>query len=98
MTASSPQTRKAMLQLLKHLAEQGGQSEAKERVLSQLVSEGWEEHPVRPGSWLRYCGGASQQYIVHTPYYGKYNTKHSAVMALKKQGVDKAYIARFVTV
>ena len=107
----STATMKPLLKLLKRLVEQGSSPEAKEKVLGQLEEQGWQEHPGLPAGWLRRKkegketieyptpgGFVCYQYLVHHPFFGKFNTKYAAVSGMRKQGLDKGYMARFVAV
>ena len=102
------QTTKQLLKLLRYLVEKGtGQEEAKERVVNQLLADGWAHDPALPPGWLqrhkakggkelpKYPLDEATQYLSYSPAFGKYNTKSSAVMALKRQGMGKACLAKF---
>ena len=102
------QTTKQLLKLLRYLVEKGsGQEEAKERVVNQLLADGWTHDPALPPGWLqrhkarggkealKYLLDEATHYLSYSPAFGKYNTKSAAVMALKRQGMSKACLARF---
>ena len=102
------QTTKQLLKLLRYLVEKGsGQEEAKERVVKQLLADGWTHDPALPPGWLqrhkarggkealKYLLDEATHYLSYSPTFGKYNTKSAAVMALKRQGMSKACLARF---
>ena len=102
------QTSKQLLKLLRYLVEKGsGQEEAKERVVNQLLADGWTHDPALPPGWLqrhktkvgkempKYLHDEPTHFLSYSPAFGKYNTKSAAVMALKRQGMGKACLARF---
>ena len=102
------QSSKQLLKLLRYLVEKGsGQEEAKERVVKQLQADGWTQDKALPSGWLqrqknkvgkeapKHLTEEVTHYLSYSPTFGKYNSKAAAVMALKKQGMSKACLARF---
>ena len=89
---------KSLLKLLRYLVETGGTLEARDKVLDQLRAQGWAEHPSLPGGWMRMRGedGLGFHYLRFSPAVKKYKSQGAALGALRKQGLGRSWLARFV--
>jgi len=84
---------------LKNLVENGGSKVEIDKAVSQLITEGWVAHKSLPKGWLRSSPqnkSASIQYLIFEPFCAKFGSKYSAVGSLKRMGLEKEYIAKFI--
>jgi len=82
---------------LKNLVENGGSKVEIDIAVSQLITEGWVTVKNLPKGWLRTSTqNKPTQYLVFDPFCAKFGSKYSAVGSLKRMGVEKQYIAKFV--
>ena len=84
---------------LKFLVENGGSKALIDKAVAQLMKEGWVTYKNLPKGWLRSNPrnkSTAIQYLVFDPFCLKFGSKHSAVGGLKKMGLRKQYIAKFI--
>lgn len=84
---------------LKNLVENGGSKVEIDIAVSQLLTEGWVSVKNLPKGWLRsspQTKSTAVQYLVFDPFCAKFGSKHSAVGSLKRMGLEKQYIAKFI--
>ena len=85
---------------LKSLVENGGSKVEIDKVVAQLMNEGWMSYKNLPKGWLRstqhHRSSTAIQYMVYDPFCAKFGSKHAAVGSLKRMGLGKQYIAKFI--
>jgi len=71
-----------------------------DETVAQLMKEGWMSYKNLPKGWLRsaphHRSSTAIQYLVYDPFCAKFGSKHSAVGMMKRMGLGKRYIAKFI--